>query len=59
MVKAREMGQDEREVRNGVVDILCFLSSGHPTKEQMQDLKVRISDAVKVFQKDEATERVA
>lgn len=59
MSKVREMSEDEREIRNGIVDVLCFLSSGHPTNAQMEELKSRMGDVVKVFQKDEATEHVS
>lgn len=58
MVK-REMSEEEREIRNGMVDILCFLASGRATKEEIQKLKVRVDEAVRDFQKDEAAERVA
>ena len=59
MAKMREIGPEEREIRNGLVDLLCFLSSGRPTKEQVEEIKVRLVDVLKVFQKEEATEHVA
>lgn len=59
MSKVREMGQEEREIRNGIVDLLCFLSSGHATKEQMAAINIRLGDVLKVFQKDEAAEHAA
>jgi hypothetical protein len=48
------MGREEREIRNGIVDILCFLSSGQATQQQMDELKARMDQAMRVFQKDEA-----
>lgn len=59
MARARNMGPEEREIRNGIVDLLCFLSSGRATKEQTEEIKVRMVDVLKVFQKEEATEHVA
>ena len=59
MARMKDMGIEEREIRNGIVDILCFLSSGKATKEQMEELRNRMAEVLRVFQKDEATERVA
>ncbi len=54
----REVGSEEREIRNGIVDLLCFLSSGRATKEQLEELNSRISGALSVFQKTADTEQV-
>lgn len=42
------MEQSEREIRNGVVDILCFLSSGKATESQLAEIEKRISMAADI-----------
>jgi hypothetical protein len=50
--------QLEREIRNGVVDILCFLSSGNATLEQMSKIEMLVSMAAKVAWETSAKEKV-
>ena len=59
MTKLFERSQDEQEIRAGIVDVLCFISSGNATKEQMNELKVRIAEAVLVIQKEKTAEHAA
>ena len=39
----------ERSIRNSVVDILCFLSSGKATDAQMVEIEKRMTEASEVI----------
>jgi len=39
----------ERSIRNSVVDILCFLSSGKATEAQMAEIEKRMASASDVI----------
>jgi hypothetical protein len=39
----------ERSIRNSVVDILCFISSGKATEAQMAEIEKRMSVASEVI----------
>lgn len=54
----REVSQEEREIRNSMVDILCFLATGKASREQLVELNAKISGALSVFQKAAETEQV-
>ena len=54
----REVSQEEREIRNSMVDILCFLATGKASREQLAELNAKISGALTVFQKASETEHV-
>ena len=52
----REIGSDERAIRDGIVEILAFLASRAATPEQIREIKRRIMDAASTFQKAEIGE---
>jgi hypothetical protein len=40
------VNDSEREIRNGIVEILCFLSSGKATESQMSEVEKMVLTAV-------------
>ncbi len=51
-----EFTDEEREIRNGICDILCFLSGGDVTADQMSVIRRKIEEAVEVFAKNNVKE---
>lgn len=45
------MTDAERETRNGIVDILCFLAAGHPTEEEMKQIRDVIARAAQIVER--------
>lgn len=43
----------EREIRDGIVEILAFLASRTATPEQVMEIKKRIMETAKTFQNAE------
>lgn len=46
----REVSDDERAIRSGIVDILCFLSMQNPTEAQVAAIRGKLEEALEVFQ---------
>lgn len=47
------MEDGERSIRNGIFDILCFLSSGRATESQMAEMQKAVEAAVSVINAEE------
>jgi len=47
----REMSVEERDIRDGIVEILALLASRTATPEQVREIKRRIMETVNTFQK--------
>ena len=55
----REMSVEEREIRDGIVDILAFLATRTATCDQVKEIKRRIMETTQMFQKAEIGEAKA
>lgn len=47
------MEDRERSIRNGIFDILCFLSSGRATESQMAEMQKAIEMTASVIKAEE------
>jgi hypothetical protein len=59
LLMKRQIGSDEREIRDGIVDVLAFLASRTATPEQVREIKRRIMETVNTFHKAQVGEAKA